>query len=1064
MVLWCSLQVWGQILYQVSGKVLDKENGLPLAGATVLVVGSNRAEITDDKGEFSLELGRGKHELKISFIGFQSITLPVEMPRDQTTELRVELLDEEMFLSGVEVLSTGYQEIPKERATGSFVHLDEELVQRRVSPDLISRLEDVTSGLTVNPRAVEGEQINIRGKSTFFANTQPLIILDNFPYDGPLENINPNDVAAVTVLKDAAAASIWGARAGNGVIVITTKSGAYNSPLKVTFNANTTVHRQPDAFYLPKISPADFLEVESILFGRNFYNSALNSANKSPITPGVEVMDALRQGEISQAEADRQLADLAGVDLRNDINRYVYQPQIDQQYALQISGGGGNQRFGLSLGYDATRENIAANKRNRITFKGSQEFRLWKDRITVSNQVTWTQTNRINRNPGVGGLVFSGLVETYPYAALADRSGNALPVVKDFRRTYILEAEGNGMLNWEYYPLDEIGRMDDKRTSNELRWTTGITAKLAQGLTAELSYQFWTNQRNSTVKNSAESYVVRDLVNRYTQIDEQGNFTYAIPKGGILDQSFGDGTSHQFRSLLRYSVDLGKGNLNALAGYEAKTYQMNSYSSRYYGYDPQLASSIPVDLITNFPQSYNPSLRRNIPASNSLGDVSDRFLSYYFNAGYSHNSIWGLTASIRKDQSNLFGVRSNQRGVPLYSMGMGWTVSEMPFYRATQIPYLKLRGSYGFNGNIDKTLTGETTALYLTSSVFGLNPGVPYARILNPPYPDLQWERIRIVNLGLDMETIDGRVNLTAEYYWKTGFDLISDTQLPPSSGLTSFRGNAANTHGRGFDLTLSTKNLQGAVGWDTQWLFSNNKEEVSNYLLEEPINSVLADGGYGAGSVSPVEGYPLYPVFSYRWAGLDPDTGNPRGYLDGSPTDDFLGVIQNTAIEDLVYHGSATPTVFGALRNTFSWKGLSLSFNITYKLGYYYRRSTVSYTELLAGRPDHSDYVLRWQNPGDELTTQVPSLPASRNINRDNLFRYSEALVEKGDHIRFQDIRMSYRFSQTPFSGAFSSLEVYSYINNVGIIWKASDDRLDPDYQTRQALTSFSIGIRGGF
>lgn len=1060
--LW-GLPILAQQSFTVKGKVFSEEDQVPLSGASIVIAGTNQGVISDPDGQFSLSLEQGVFTVKVSFIGFVTKDIEIELPGAESKLLTIKLAPDNLQLSEVQVLSTGYQEIPKERATGSFVRIDQELLNRSVSPDLVSRLQDVTSGLTVNPRAQSGEELNIRGRSTLFANTQPLIILDNFPYDGPLENINPNDIEEITVLKDAAAASIWGARAGNGVIVVTTKNGAYNSPIRVSITANTAIHEQPDAFYPLDMSPRDFLEVEQLLFSRNLYNSSLNSVNRPAITPGVEILQAQRSGQISQVEAERQLQELVGHDLRADINRYFYQPRLDQQYAVQVSGGGAKQRFGLSLGYDGTRENVVANDRNRITFKGNQEFRLLKDRLTVSNQLAVVQNNRTQRNEGVEGLIFTGLTKTYPYARLTDGSGNPLPVVRDFRKGFILDAEEAGLLNWEYFPLSDIGQSVVSSMTTEIRWTSGITAKITENLQAELSYQYWSSQNNNSEEHSAESYFARNLINQYTQVDDAGNLSFPVARGAILNQSLGEGVSHQFRSLLRYTEEIGKSKINALAGFEAKDYEFSRFSNRYYGYNPELASSIATDHLNTYPLYYNRGLSRVIPSGEGISLLADRFLSYYFNAGYTYDNKLDVTVSVRKDQSNLFGVRSNQRGVPLYSAGLGWTVSEMLFYRLDQLPYLKLRGSFGYNGNIDKTLTGETTALFLTSSVFGVNPGTPYARILNPPYPDLRWERIRIVNLGLDLEDKSGRVSLTAEYFWKNGLDLISNTQLHPSSGLTSFRGNAANTRGRGLDVILNTQNIKRIFTWNTQLLLSTSKETVSRYLLTEPINDILRDGGFGAASISPVEGYPIFPVFSYRWAGLDPDTGNPRGFLDGSPSEDFLSIIRSTAIDDLVYHGSATPTVFGSIRNTLGYKGFSLSFNISYKFGYFYRRQSVRYTDLLAGVPGHADYASRWRNPGDELITDVPSVPLARNINRDNLFLFSEALVEKGDHIRFQDIRLAYSFPPNS-SKSFSSLEFYTYINNVGMIWKASDDPLDPDFRFMKPLQSIAFGLRANF
>ncbi|WP_339750768.1 SusC/RagA family TonB-linked outer membrane protein [Algoriphagus aquimarinus] len=1059
----CMVPLVAQDAEIIRGRVSSSEDKLPLPGASIQVKDHSILVIADENGEFELELNEGSYEFLVSFIGFETWKSTVEVPLQETLSIR--LIPSGLELEGVEVLSTGYQKLPKERITGSFVGVGNELVNRSTSPDIVSRLANVTSGLIVNPMAGPGEQLSIRGRGTLYASTQPLIVVDNFPYDGPIENINPNDVESVTVLRDAAAASIWGARAGNGVIVITTKNGAYNQPIKVSFNTNTTVFERPNAFYAPQMGAGDFLEVEELLFSRGYYNSIINSYNHQPITPGVTVMEALRNGELSESEADRQLSVLRGQDIRKDINRYIYQPQIDQQYAVQVNGGGERQRFGISVGYDASRGNLQGNSSERITFKGNQELKFWEDRITFSNQLAWIQQGRSQSNQDVGSLDFSPGTRVYPYGQLADEAGNPLPLIKDYRRAFVVEAEQQGLLNWEYVPLLDRGQRKEDFSSTEIRWTTGLTYQILDGLQAELSYQYWNNQSVAQTEHGLESYFARDLINTFTQVDDDGALSYPVPKGGILDRNNSSGRSHQFRSLLRYGMTKGKHQLNVLGGFEAKDNQFNSYGNRYYGYNPTLASSIPVDLVNTYPYYNNPYLARPLPNSAGLSDRSDRFLSYYGNLGYTYDQKVDLTLSTRKDQSNLFGVRSNQRGVPLYSLGLGWTLSEMGFYGWEKLPYLKLRGSYGYNGNIDKSLTGETTALFLTSSFFGYNPGVPYARIMNPPYPDLRWERIGIVNLGLDFESRSGRISGSAEYYWKKGMDLISNTQLPPSSGLGSFRGNAANSAGQGFDLILNTQNIQGKFNWNTHWLFSTNREIVSKYLLEEPINNVLMDGATGFGVISPVEGYPLYPVFSYRWAGLDPDTGDPRGYLDGNPSSNYPGIIQASDLESLIYHGSARPTVYGSIRNTLQWKGLAVSFNITYKLGYYYRRNSVLYENLLTGEPDHSDYALRWQNPGDELRTNVPSIPEARNYNRDQLYRYSEALVEKGDHIRFQDINVSYRFPAVGSSISFiSGLEVYSYLNNLGMIWKASSDPLDPEYRNLNPMRSYAVGLRASF
>ena len=253
---------------ELKGRVSD-ETGNALPGAFIKLSDAPYSAISNESGEFSLVAPTGTYTLLASFIGMESLEIEVTLPLE--APLEITMSSQSLDLSSVEIVSTGYQQIPKERATGSYAFLDQELVQRKVGANVLERLEDVTSGLIFNQGAQAGnDPISIRGRSTIFSDTQPLIIVDNFPYDGPMENINPNDVASITVLKDAAAASIWGARAGNGVIVITTHRGTESQPLQVSFNSNVTISESRDLFYVPQMSIPDFVGIEKQLFENNF--------------------------------------------------------------------------------------------------------------------------------------------------------------------------------------------------------------------------------------------------------------------------------------------------------------------------------------------------------------------------------------------------------------------------------------------------------------------------------------------------------------------------------------------------------------------------------------------------------------------------------------------------------------------------------------------------------------------------------------------------------------------------------------------------------------------------
>ncbi len=1048
---------------RMTARIIAVEDSLPLPGAVVKVKGTSQITVSDGEGKFRINLDPGSYRLQFSMLGYVAQEVDIRIPFEG---IPLFVLEQESYgLETVEVLSTGYQQLPKERATGSFVHVDQELVDRRVSTGILERLEDVTSGLIFNQRGGPNDQINIRGRSTLFANSQPLIIVDNFPYDGDIQNINPNDVESITVLRDAAAASIWGAQAGNGVIVITTKSGKKGQQPRVSINANSTFGERPEAFYIPVMSSADVIGMERELFGRNYYNNQLNNINRPPLTPGVEALFENRDGLLNDQELESRLGQLAAHDVRSDFDRYFHRPSHLQQYSANVRGGSENHSYLFSVGYDQNRENLVGNENSRVSLQARNDWRLWNGRLNIQSTVYYTQTTSNRSNDGIGQVYFNSANPTYAYAMMSDAAGNPLPLVRDYRRSFVTQAERDGLLNWEYFPLEEIHRNPQQNRGDDLRINTGLSYKVLPDLTAEVQYQYWTNRSSAEQHFEYESYFTRNLINQYTQVDPQGNLSFPIPRTGILDVGNQIAQTHNVRGNLRYHKIIGsRHEFNALAGIELKDYQLQGNTNRLYGYNPNLAASVPMDFLTRLPMYYNNGSLMAVPFRGGLSDLVDRFYSYYANAAYNYDKRFDLTVSARRDQSNLFGVDANQRAVPLYSAGAGWLISNEGFYNWEGMPYLKLRSSFGFNGNVDKSLAAETTALYLAGGGASINPGMPYGRIMNPPNPELRWERIRIVNMGIDFESRTGRLSGNLEYYWKDGLDLIGDAMMPPSSGVTQFRGNTAQTKTEGLDLVLNSRNLQGRIKWNSTLLLSTNREIVDEYLLDPPVNNILANGEGVSGLVAPVEGRPLFSIFSYRWAGLDPDNGNPRGYLNGEVSDNFVGIVNNSRVEDLIYHGSARPTVFGALRNDLSYGGFTLSVNISYRLGYFYRRESVLFNPILTGARGHGDFAQRWQQPGDELITNVPSLPAGANVNRDNLYRFSEMLVERGDHIRLQDINLTYDFPVGRMNLQFSRLQAYIYANNLGILWKASDDPLDPDFRTMRPLRSVSAGVRLDF
>ena len=302
-----------QALIDVKGRVVN-DNNEPVAGASIAVKGTSKLTTTNEKGEFFLTAIEAQSVLLVTHVSFE----PYEINLNGRSEVAVQLKTNVSELTAV-AINTGYQVLKPNEVTGSVSQPDKQMYNARVSTDVLSKLEGITSGLVFNRTNRGVPSISIRGRSTIFANTDPLIVVDNFPYDGDINNINPNDIERIDILKDAAAASIWGVRAGNGVIVITTKKGKFNQPLKVELNTNVTFGEKPDLYYdRGFLKSSDFIDVEIFLFGKGRYNADFTSATKTPISPLVEVLQKRKLNQISAVDSAIQVDALRGFDVRDD--------------------------------------------------------------------------------------------------------------------------------------------------------------------------------------------------------------------------------------------------------------------------------------------------------------------------------------------------------------------------------------------------------------------------------------------------------------------------------------------------------------------------------------------------------------------------------------------------------------------------------------------------------------------------------------------------------------------------------------------------------------------------
>ncbi|WP_235833169.1 SusC/RagA family TonB-linked outer membrane protein [Arcticibacter tournemirensis] len=1047
------VDTYSQSAQTITGKVTD-ERGEALAGAIIKLKGTTLATSSGKEGAFRIKAPSANPTLIISFIGYQ--------PQETTlkpgqTSLSVSLSPDSTQLNEVQIVSTGYQQIPKERATGSFVQINNELFNRRVSTNVLERLDGIASGVLFNTNQSSSyEPFNIRGRSTLLTNgtskgaADPLIVLDNFPYEGDIKNINPNDIESITLLKDAAAASIWGSRSGNGVVVITTKKGRANQPLNISFNSNLTVAEKPDLYYSRNfISASDYIDAETALYGKGYFNSDLTNSSGYPVvSPLIEI---LGNQQLSDTEKEQQTAVLREQDVRRDYMKYMYQKSINQQYSLALRGGSKNFSYTLSTGYDHNRSYLVRNGNERVTLNSLSTYKPL-DKLEITAGILYSRSaSDNNNNVFMGTFAAGGKYNTiFPYARLAAEDGSPLPVIKGYRQRYKESMEARGLPDWSYRPLEELNLADNTSRLHDLLLRAGLKYAIGAGFTSELLYQQERQSGSSRNLQLQQSYEVRNYINRFASINTStGLITYNFPKGDILNLRQSELSSYNLRGQLNYDHLFARQHaLNGLMGFELKESKTDGYDRSYYGYDNEYGTSVTnLDFKNSYPT--NPSGSGVLPALNSLvpGTVN-RYVSYYANMGYTYKSRYTLTASARQDGANIFGVKTNDKVTPLWSAGMGWTISREAFYHSGLLPLLKLRASYGYNGNVYNA-SALLTARYIGNNVLGL----PYSVVNRPPNPGLSWERVKNVNIGLDFESAGNRVSGTVEFFRKEGKDLIEDIPLAPSRGFSSFRGNGASTRTKGLDLTLNTVNLKGKWNWKSVLLFSYASDKVTAFD-QSYNNTQLTQASF----LIPVTGKSLFGVYSYTWRGLDPATGDPVGVLNGEESRDWEKIITTTPADSLVYSGSSKPKIYGSVMNSLSWRKWSVSVNILFRLGYFFRKETTSlnYADVIS--MPRAGFGDRWQQPGDELFTTVPSAVYPSNNNRSDFYRFAEVNIEKGDHIRLQDVSLNYMLSR--------KLSFYMYAANLGILWKATKTDIDPDFPSYDFVwpRTFSFGLKASF
>ncbi|HEU4472160.1 MAG TPA: SusC/RagA family TonB-linked outer membrane protein, partial [Flavisolibacter sp.] len=1061
---------------EVRGRIISETNEPVLA--TVSVKGTTNRTATDVNGFFVLKNVDENATLVITSVSTQTFEVSVAR-RSFLGELTAKTRNVAMDPFTVTV-STGYQTLTRERATGSFSKPDMEVFANRVaSLDVINRLDGQVAGLAVtqgglnqsvngNGNGLGQQRSVVRGLTSSRLNSDPLYVLNGVIVTD-YNAINVNDILDITVLKDAAAAAIWGSRAANGVVIVTTKSGASNNKIRVSYSGSTSFQGKPDLGYTQVLNSREYIQA-----AKEIFNPVVNpyaSVSGSPsgyLAPHEAILYNRHRGVISEAQANAQLDSLANLNNLGQIEDIWFRNAVTSNHTVSVSGGGSVYSFYTSLSYSNVKSNVVAEKNESFNLNLGQEIRGGK-RLKIGLNTSLRNVVSSRKRPiSIGS-------NWVPYQLFRDEAGNSidLPWAQGWSDSLRRDYQTRSRIPLNYSPINEINSGSTENNILLINLTANVSLNLWKGLSFLGTYNYSKTPGTTISYDDVSQFALRkQLVNLTVAPTPASTPVYYLPTtGGTYSVSRNDDRVWTVRNQLSYAghVRQGKDHLSVQVGQEANERFSFRESNTLYGYNQALQTSVQLD---------NVALNAGIPNTVTSGPFGrgfffsspyftsqdkSRFISYFALGSYTFNNKYSLDGSWRVDQSNQFGSDRSVQNRPVWSIGGKWHISRERFLAKTKwVNDLALRGTYGRTGNSPNSVATSLDILSAQSPTFFGSSIVagPALVISSPANRSLAWEITQTFNFGIDFSLFNRRATGSIDIYRKKTTDLIASPPPNPFSGVTFYNSNAGELRNQGIEFSIRVANIdKGNFKWSTNYVFSYNHNKLIDY---GPIPSFLTSASSKT-TTSYFPGYSLQPVFAYQYAGLD-SLGDPLILLANKTT-----TKANIATgDDVVYMGTARPPYNGGITNTFSYKGLSLAVNLIYNLGHVLRADVNTFYSgrfwtnpgsFSAGNV-HAEFANRWKKRGDEAFTNIPSYVADFTSFTRRVTDYyvrGDLNVVSGSYAKIRDITLSYSIPSAAakllrLDAATVSVQATNFL-----LWTANDRGIDPEFFS----SSFGFGGR---
>lgn len=1026
---------------RVQGTVTSAEDGEPIVGATVLVKGTTVGTVTDIDGKFVLTgIPSSAKTLVISYVGMKTQEVAIR------SSVRVSLASDAEVLDDVIVVAYGTAK--KSSFTGSAANVDNKKLEMRPITSVTNGLEGQATGVLMTSASGQPGStgsIRIRGYGSINASSAPLYVVDGIPFDGSLSSINPSDIESMTILKDASAGALYGARGANGVVMITTKQGKEgktNVTWRSTVGWSERAQKPYDMLNQKEFVQLSYEAIRNGLIFNSGYSWADAEAAARASLGGSSYLggSAGEQYNPFKNYSWSELIDPATGLVRDDAKSVYDEQWMDnllrtgfrQEHQMNVNGGTDKTKYMISLGY--------LNEDGILKTTG---FERYTGRANVNTQVNdWFQANlniglsqsRQNysdydgsstSNPWYSSQFVSPLFPVY----LRDAAGNI--VNDEFGKPQLDYGETGrpGSYN-DFNPLGGLTLDKAKIQNDGASVRTGVTFggdsdKLGAFKGLKLQVNFGADYRNT----SSMSYM-----NMY-----HGNQANA---GGLLDKSSTRTLSYTLNQLLTYARSFGRHNLDVLAGHE------------YYSYHYQYLEAAKTNLVDGIYE-----LRPATTTFNADSYSNDyRIESWMGRINYNFDDKYYLSASIRTDGSSRF--HKDNRWGTFWSVGANWRVTKEAFMEnVTWVNNLNVKASYGEQGNDELGTLYAWQSLYSLSYANGNNIGGFVASLENK---DISWEKNANLNVGIEAALFDNRVRLNAEYYNKKTKDMLLNYPMATSTGFNGYDANVGDMRNSGFEVELGLTPVQTQdFTWNLTWMGSTVNNKVLHLTKESP--EIIS----GIRIIK--EGYELNTFYMAKSAGVDPQTGAQLYWAydkddNGNITKEYITSDVAKASTSKYFLGSRIPDLYGSIGTDLSWKGLTLSVLTTYSIG------GKIYDSLYAGSMNNMYYnnnwnrhaLRRWTQPGD--VTDVPRIEVGGK------YATSDRFLVDASYFAIKNVTLSYSLPRTWMrSAGLNAVRLFGSVDNLALFTHLQG--MDPQYSfsggtdyTYTPNRTYSVGIEVNF